>query len=363
MAKTETSHYKVQPYFLHMRLLLSLIGVNRSRSLEDRIARISDFDNLARKALIDDELTGHAMALISTNKIAPLEELLLTNHPQVGQLVTSHLPFYYKGAGPAAIKQESGKKAYASFRAKLPDFDDLEVQGQFSAEHFTYSSSAGRLSGRCTRFMLARVEAIGGGILKLRPILIGDRFYVRDDQSIFVDKNALRIYPEDISEFSKLASFESQVWNIERMRTISEKQIKEWFAEIVHEDFVPKDWGGEQSDLYTTRVTVRGNRASTAFLLKGPAKFHPLSIKDLGANGDQIVRLFQEPADVHIVQHCHFIKPQVLHHLDAFASRPYARSLYCAVDGVDTLRILTGYGYLADGVRTKRKNRVGRARD
>jgi hypothetical protein len=69
-------------------------------------------------------------------------------------------------------------------------------------------------------------------------------------------------------------------------------------------------------------------------------------LRDLGANGDQIVRLFREPADVHIIQHCHFISAPIIHHLDAFASRPYAASRYCTLDGFDTLRILVGYGYI-----------------
>ena len=28
---------------------------------------------------------------------------------------------------------------------------------------------------------------------------------------------------------------------------------KKYFAEIIGEPFVPEDWGGEKSDLYTTR--------------------------------------------------------------------------------------------------------------
>ncbi len=33
--------------------------------------------------------------------------------------------------------------------------------------------------------------------------------------------------------------------------------------------------GGEQFDIWTDRVTVDGVRFQSAFLLKGPAKFHP----------------------------------------------------------------------------------------
>ncbi len=46
-------------------------------------------------------------------------------------------------------------------------------------------------------------------------------------------------------------------------------------------------------------------------MLKGPAKFHAMTIKDLGANGDQINRLYEEDADIYILQQCHDIKPEI----------------------------------------------------
>ena len=51
-------------------------------------------------------------------------------------------------------------------------------------------------------------------------------------------------------------------------------------AEIVSEPFVPKDWGGERSDLRSTRLTIEGRPCAAAFMFKGPAKFKPLTVAD-----------------------------------------------------------------------------------
>jgi len=75
---------------------------------------------------------------------------------------------------------------------------------------------------------------------------------------------------------------------------IPERQIKEAFAEIIGEPTIPKDWGGERSDLFSDRVRLDGKRISTALMLKGPAQFAPLTPAGLGKNGDQIDRVFSE---------------------------------------------------------------------
>ena len=86
---------------------------------------------------------------------------------------------------------------------------------------------------------------------------------------------------------------------------------------------------------------LEGERVTAAFLLKGPSKFHEMKITDLGKNGDQIVRLFQEPADFLILQHCHPVGTAVRHTMKAFAMSHQRR--YVVIDGYDTLRILRAY--------------------
>jgi hypothetical protein len=63
-----------------------------------------------------------------------------------------------------------------------------------------------------------------------------------------------------------------------------------------------QDWGGEKNDLYSSFVTLRGRRQSTAFALKGPATPPPLTPRKLGRNGDQIQRLFSSAADAFFIQ-------------------------------------------------------------
>jgi hypothetical protein len=87
-----------------------------------------------------------------------------------------------------------------------------------------------------------------------------------------------------------------------------------------------------------------GKRISTAFLFKGPAKFHPMIPADLGKNGDQIGRLFSEPADLLILQHCHEVTPAVRKQMRAYAQQMGNPRRFCILDGYDTLRILKAYG-------------------
>jgi hypothetical protein len=52
---------------------------------------------------------------------------------------------------------------------------------------------------------------------------------------------------------------------------IPEETVKEFIGTIIGEPYLPKDWGGELSDIDTTRVMLDGRRVAAAFLLKGPA--------------------------------------------------------------------------------------------
>ena len=88
----------------------------------------------------------------------------------------------------------------------------------------------------------------------------------------------------------------------------------------------------------------KDERISTAFAFKGPAKFHPMTVADLGKNGDQINRLFSEPADLLVLQHCQGITPAVRGMMRAFAQQMGNPRLFCLIDGYDTLRLLQAYG-------------------
>jgi hypothetical protein len=127
---------------------------------------------------------------------------------------------------------------------------------------------------------------------------------------------------------------------------MSENDVRNAFAEIIGEPFEPKHWGGEKSDLYTSRLTVNGRPISTAFLLKGPGAPGPMYPATLGKRGDQLIRAFDEPADLIVVQHHSQIMNAVVRQAEALAAVPGNPRLYCIIDGADTWRILNAYGKL-----------------
>lgn len=160
------------------------------------------------------------------------------------------------------------------------------------------------------------------------------------------------VFLEDIDSFAKVKDVpESAVRQHleDGLLQSPEEQVKEAIKAILGEDFEFKDWGGEKSDVFTTRVRLGGQRTPTAFLLKGPAVGKVLYPKSLGARGDQDQRLFQEPAELFVLQFNGKIDSSVHHRLRTEAERRGAsgkRTLLCLVDGTDTARLLQAYGFI-----------------
>jgi len=84
---------------------------------------------------------------------------------------------------------------------------------------------------------------------------------------------------------------------------LPEVAVKTGIIKLLGEAHVPKDWGGENNDIFSTKLTLFNKKRRVAFALKGPAKSGPLVPKMMGKNGDQIQRLFSAPAEVFIVQY------------------------------------------------------------
>jgi hypothetical protein len=156
----------------------------------------------------------------------------------------------------------------------------------------------------------------------------------------------LEVHIDQIDSFAKVQGYRPDLTrrSLDKLRGIPEADIKSAFAEIIGEPTVPKDWGGEKSDLFSTFVEVSGARTSAAFAFKGPAKFKPMTMAELGKNGDQIPRLFEEPADLLVLQHCHEITTAVLKTMRAFANDMGNPRMYCVINGYDTIRVLEAYG-------------------
>lgn len=65
-----------------------------------------------------------------------------------------------------------------------------------------------------------------------------------------------------------------------------------------------------------------------------------MTVKNLGKNGDQISRLFDEPADIFILHHCNRVTAEMIKTMRAFASNYQKLSRFCIIDGEDTIRVL-----------------------
>ncbi len=127
-----------------------------------------------------------------------------------------------------------------------------------------------------------------------------------------------------------------------------EAKVKDVLLQIIGEPYADKDWGGERSDAFSTRLLFEGQRVPVAMLLKGPAVGPVLYPAGLGRRGDQDQRLFTEPAEVFVVQFVGKIESTVYQWMRTQATvraLSGARTVLCVIDGVDTARIFRAYGF------------------
>lgn len=156
-------------------------------------------------------------------------------------------------------------------------------------------------------------------------------------------QKAQLITVDDIESFGAVRSIQGTPGSSK----IPECRFKKGIAKILGEKGCFKDWGGESSDLVSTRVHLDGRRRSAAFAFKGPGTSGKLTPAKMGKNGDQIQRLMKCPADVFLIQYCGQIGEAVLEQLEKLAKcKSYMEDRpiwYCAIDGGDSARLICAY--------------------
>lgn len=179
-------------------------------------------------------------------------------------------------------------------------------------------------------------------------IVFTNRQIVRVHKTIQLWKpNVERIYLENIDSFSKA-------------KTVSREEALPWVPVDVAEDFVktaiskilsvtpPTDWGGERSDLYAD-VRYSGEMIPAAFMLKGNGTVGKLTVRKCGKNGDQILRLVDEPARLFVLQHVDSVDSNVVRLMEIAVgsiARDSRKLYYAVFDGVETARLLLAYGFI-----------------
>lgn len=185
--------------------------------------------------------------------------------------------------------------------------------------------------------------------------IVGDHelLGIREAEATPAQSNRLpeRIHIDDIDSFCRVRSVPPEsVGHLHDGGYLrcSEEYIKASLEEILHEPLHKKDHGGEINDLYSSNIRIGESRYSAAFMLKGPGvKTKLLRVGHCGHHGDQLVRLFDSPAEIYIVQFVgnidEYIIKDVAQKVVAKRSRGEAAS-FCILNGLDTARILHAYG-------------------
>ncbi|PKK81936.1 MAG: hypothetical protein CVT49_16255 [candidate division Zixibacteria bacterium HGW-Zixibacteria-1] len=147
----------------------------------------------------------------------------------------------------------------------------------------------------------------------------------------------------NFNSFKKVKMIKSS----KKSQPLKESIVKEFLKKIIGQKGDFRDWGGEENDLYTSRVIFKGKRHLTAMALKGRATKAPLTPKKMGKNGDQIVRLFYATADLFIVQFWGKVESSIYKEMErmAIAASFFSRKeiFYCIIDGDDTQRLIQAY--------------------
>ena len=194
---------------------------------------------------------------------------------------------------------------------------------------------AGSLRARVDNLLKGLDDIRKNGLLRYTDLPVTSRLYVED---IDASAKVRDVNPDAVANLLKPGGFFD----------VSQETVQVRLEKILNEPFHKKDWGGEYNDLYTSNVVVNGARRATAFLLKGNGlQVQSLEIKHCGKNGDQLLRLFESPADLFVVQYGGNVSEAIIKDVDGKTEQLKARGkqvAYCIINGLDAARLLHAYG-------------------
>jgi hypothetical protein len=150
---------------------------------------------------------------------------------------------------------------------------------------------------------------------------------------------------DEVDQFSKVKAVKVVPERLTPER-LSEKAFKVGLLRLLRETTIPKDWGGESNDIFTTKLKIRGRSKRAAFALKGPAKKGPLVPGMMGKNGDQIQRLYSSPAEVFFVQYEGEIKESIVALMEELAKAKAALGqeiFFGVINREDSYRLRLAY--------------------
>jgi hypothetical protein len=341
---SEFDGLRLSPYYLNSRRLEALTGADipivAQTSLNQNSGERAEGMRLASRLAND---------LLKSGRIPNLAREVVRSDAE-GERVVGAVwgVFTFRGLGNALDRERTGKSPQpATFSGTVPLGDqEYELSGQLLTQHFFSDSTVQVLSGR-KRMLVAGQFEFTGSTVEVQPFVIGDMISDVGGVLAMSWSQTVRLYPQAIDAFAKMNDVSAPTSaELTLLQKMPEDDVKHAFAAIIGEPFVPKDWGGEKSDLSTSRLSVDGKPLSAAFIFKGPSVRGPMHPANMGKRGDQLPRAYDEPVDVIVVQHCDQIANSVVRLAEALAFDVRNPRRYCIIDGADTARILKAYGRL-----------------
>lgn len=324
----------IDPGFVNHRLIESYIGDRGMAVVNAMINELPALPDWLRETRINHIYTRVMLQICENVGVASLSKAMSERH---GTIFCS------------VEKVEATPTVYTaprvSSRIVKPGFTDITATLEYSTSMIRADTTRAQIFQGHDMALIGKFMSLRGNEAVLAPLVIGSPWLVADENVIggpeWYSHDFFENFIEDIDEFDRVAATPTPS-DFSIMREISERAFKQCLGELLG-DSVVADWGGEQSDHFTSHLHLGGKRHSAAFLLKGPARFSPMGLNHLGKNNDQIYRLSAEPAELLVVQHCHDVLPAVRATLRAFAVQPGQSRRYCVIDGRDSLRLLQAY--------------------
>lgn len=328
--------------FVNLEILIRVLGIGGAEA--DRLYGLHEANRGSYRAgQVPNYLTEQLEANLVALGVEDLQRGLVRGSLREGDMVSIQQAFYCRRQ-----RSESGAKMIL-MHGKLNTDNNVTLEMTVDPARLVSDSAHDHLSRRIGVYAIGIISSLERDRITLRPAFIGwQSLGITASSSYVLTGNETHyIHPVRIDQFSDVDfSRPLSRAELDRMAECAESQVKASILEILSETSVDKDWGGERSDAYTTQVSVDGERLRSAWLLKGKSVKRPMRVADLGKNGDQIDRLFSEPADFYVVQSNQQITSAVRNMLDIYAHDVRHPSLYTILDGQDTARILIAHDLL-----------------
>lgn len=304
----------------------------------------SSFDLHQRKIYLANLLGSPIISFIKSNCIPSLHTKITRNDLTLGSYFLFDGTLCSRGL---SARDQTDHVTLTCRNGTLPE--DYKLKLLFSKSGLVTTTAFSAMAGTKHLFALASIQHIQGKSIEGVPFIVGNLVQKSPNQIEMPLHLSIEVIPSDVDQFS-VVDFNRPVSKkqLEQLKSVPERRIKEILCSLLSEVETPSDWGGEECDLFTNNLRLRGRPISAAFLLKGPAKFHEMTMTDCGKNGDQIVRLFNTQADLLVLQHCHKITSAVRTHVrNAAIARMSTSCRYMFLDGYSTLNILRHVGEVA----------------